>query len=426
MFGSGGTAGGGFAASSGSGGGGGAVLLNDAACAETVLEPEAVTTELTIETDVTCTSDAPSPIALYIVLDNSGSMDDNNKWVDAVDAITGFVGTDPAQGTAWTCVDQDGNSVPPPPDLPPPGTGSISVAIQYFHPENISGSPDECDGTGHSTPAVDMGPLPDNGANIISSLGQTGPGGDTPTVGALTGGTEYCADFEANNPDVECVVVLVTDGQPNGCGLTSDCPSGGNDCVDPTAAGVLTPIASSAFNDPTNSVITFTVGMEGITADGFTLLNAIAVAGGSDCTPNTPGQEACNVTATGATGLLDALNTIRESVQVSDTSTQSTTTSVTTMTTLPCEWEIPAPPPGEIFDQNLVNVQLTIGDMPQPIGNVSTEGDCAATGGGWHYDDVAAPERILACPETCTILETLTDATVQVIIGCVTEPAIPM
>src|SRR5687768_14957028 len=47
MFGAGGS-GAGFGENPGSGGGGGSVLLNDAACAETVLEPEAVTTELTI------------------------------------------------------------------------------------------------------------------------------------------------------------------------------------------------------------------------------------------------------------------------------------------------------------------------------------------------------------------------------------------
>jgi hypothetical protein len=353
-------------------------------------------------------------------------MDDNNKWPDSVDAISAFVQTDPAQGTAWTCVDDAGNSVPAPADLPPPGTGSISAAIQYFHPQNVGGNVDECDGSGHRIPAVDMGPLPDNANAIISSLGQTGPNGNTPTVGALTGGTQYCADYQLANPGVRCVVVLVTDGQPNGCGLSSQCPnSNSNDCVDPNSASVLTPIASTAFNDPNNSVMTFTVGMQGVTTDGFTLLDAIAVAGGSDCTPGSAGDEACDVSTGGAQSLLDALNTIRQSVQVSDTSSTSTTQTTTTTSTLPCEWDVPLPPAGETFDKNLVNVSLTTGGISQTLGNVASEADCASsTSGGWYYDNPDDPTRILACTSTCNVIETLTDVSVQVLIGCATQPAI--
>src|SRR5260221_12263471 len=263
---------------SGTSGGGG----EGGACAELVMQPEQTKVDKTIP-GVSCTSNAPEPIVIYIMLDNSGSMKDNNKWTDAVGAITKFVESDPTlMGAPWVCVDKDGNGVPPPSDLPPPGSGSISVGIQYLHPESVGRNPDECDGSAHSTPAVPVGPIPANGGKIVSSLGSTGPNSDTPTVGALTGGTEFCAAYQAANPGKKCVLVLVTDGQPNGCGLSSDCGGGGSrgggDCVDPASASTLTPIASGAFQ---NGVITFTVGMSGVTTAGFTLLDQIAVARGS-------------------------------------------------------------------------------------------------------------------------------------------------
>ncbi len=156
--------------------GDGSALTADAGCGTTVLKPEAITVEKTVQVDINCTQDVPEPIAIYIVLDNSGSMKDNNKWNDAVTALTTFVHSDTTLvGKGWTCKDKDGKDVTPPSDLPPAGTGEISIAIQYFHPENVGNNPNECDGSGHRTAAVPIGPLPANAQSIINSLGSTGP-----------------------------------------------------------------------------------------------------------------------------------------------------------------------------------------------------------------------------------------------------------
>lgn len=391
-------------------------LTIDNACGAIFLEPEPVEIEETIETEITCTAEAPAPVALYIMLDNSGSMEDNNKWEDAVDALSEFVETDPASGSEWVCLDEDGNEVTPPATLSPPGAGSVSAAIQYFHPEGVGNNVDECDGSGHSTPAVAMGPLPDNADAIIDSLGDTGPDGDTPTVGALTGGIEYCAGYHEDNPDIQCVQVLVTDGQPNGCGLDS----GNDNSVDPDSSSVLAPIAAQGFAD---GVLTFTIGMEGVSEEGFDLLDEIAIAGGSDCTPGMPGEEACNVTTSGSEGFLAALNAIRDTVQVSETSSETITTTVTERQTLACEWVIPEPPDGEQFDEDLVNVTIVIGADSERLGYVTAPADCPAAG-GWYYDNADAPTRILVCPASCEILETVEGAGVQVLLGCATQPAI--
>jgi hypothetical protein len=399
-------------------------LSADSACGNLVLQPEAVQVDKTVEQKIDCTAHVPEPIALYIMLDNSKSMSDDSKWTNAVAAITSFVKTTPAPGGTWSCVDPGGESVPPPASLAPPSSGGLSVAIQYFHPLNAGASPNECDGTGHSTPAVAMGALPANGAAITASLGATSPQGKTPTVGALTGGTKYCETFEAANPGKKCVVVLVTDGQPNGCGLSSHCADGTENCVDSKSVATLTPIAKGA-HDAAHGVLTFTVGMSGVSADGFALLNAIAIAGGSDCTPGTPGNEACDVTTSGTTGFLEALNKIRDSVQVTSTTNQSVTSTSTVSTTLPCEWSIPKPTDNQAFDKNHVNVTYSTGGTSRQLGNVPAATDCAATAaaGGWYYDDANAPTKIFACPATCDVLKQTVDAKVQVLIGCMTVPA---
>jgi hypothetical protein len=244
----------------------------------------------------------------------------------------------------------------------------------------------------------------------------SGPDGNTPTVGALRGGIGFCDNYQQNGGE-KCVVVLVTDGQPNGCGLDS----GGGANVDPDSADILTPIAADGLTD---GVVTFTVGMEGVSSDGFDLLDAIAVAGGSDCTPGSSGNEACNVASGGAESLLSALNTIRETVQVTETSTETVTTTTDGSYTLPCEWSIPDPPEGQTFDRNLVNVKITTASETRTLGNVAVAADCALAGGGWYYDDPSAPGRILVCPQTCTLIAGRTDARISVLLGCATQPAV--
>jgi hypothetical protein len=371
-------------------------LTEDDTCAALALEPQPVEHEEEITT--TITTEVPAPVAIYLVLDNSMSMDSSSelstdsKWEEAVDAITTFVND--------------------------PNSADIDVAIQYFHPQGVATQADECDGIAHATPAVPAGRLPDHASAIVDSLGSAGPESNTPTVGALTGATAYCAAFEAQNPDEQCVVVLVTDGQPNGCGLSARCDTGGGrgsmDCVDPNAQAELTAIAADGL---TSGVVTFTVGMAGVTDEGFGLLDAIAIAGGSDCSPGEPGAEACNVSATGSAGFLNALNAIRDSISVTETTTETITTVETT--TVPCQWTIPAPATGEELDPNLINVNVSYADVTEAIVSVATADDCAlAQGHAWYYDDPANPAVILACPQTCEFLSSDAAASVEVLFGC--------
>jgi hypothetical protein len=87
--------------------------------------------------------------------------------------------------------------------------------------------------------------------------------------------------------------------------------------------------------------------------------------------------------------------------------------------TLPCAFEIPAPPDGVELDWNAVNFVYTAeGGDEDTIPNVGDDGACG-DGGGWYYDDPAAPRAIHVCPATCETLEAGAGH-VDVAFGCAT------
>jgi hypothetical protein len=96
---------------------------------------------------------------------------------------------------------------------------------------------------------------------------------------------------------------------------------------------------------------------------------------------------------------------------------------VVTEAPLACEWDIPEPPEGEMFDPEKVNVEFTIDNVVTEIGHVDDPSECANVSDGWYYDDDQAPTRILFCPQTCTKIQAAMGATVDIKFGCKTIPA---
>jgi hypothetical protein len=358
----------------------------DAGCARTSVRAETI--EVVTEIEIPVVEEVPT--VLYFMLDRSGSMVSDsvdwgnlfgclfggcpppppNKWQYAVDALTAFV--------------QDA------------GSNGLRAALHYFPGGG------NCDGSGYDVPTVPLTALTAGAMDIINSLQSQSPSGNTPTAGALRGATAYCAAFNAANTTEQCVVVLISDGEPTDC--------------DPRDGNGLGAIAQQAYAD--SNVKTYAVGMDG--AD-FTVMNRIAELGEGDCTPNDPATFACDVTAGSGNTFLAALELIRSR---SSTRTEYVTDRQTTI--LDCEWDIPEPPEGEIFDKSLVNVEFIAGSgSPQPIGFVDSEAACTSVDSGWFYDDPADPKRVKVCSQTCGVVQSVTDAQVNVILGCETEPAIP-
>lgn len=293
-----------------------------------------------------------APLTMFITFDKSGSMDNNNKWVDATNALKAFFAD--------------------------PTAADLEVALRFFPQGGCSEN--QCDVNACATPQVPVGaltadPAPTDAQEgaLIGAINSTSPGGATPISAALQGGIQWGAQYLQQNPDHKVVVILVTDGEPNGC---------------QEDIGAISNIAATGA---AQDVLTYTVGLQG---SNETQLSQIAQAGGGS------GFFIGNGNAEAE--LLAALQAIRGAA-------------------LACEIDIPVPTMGA-FNPELVNVEYTPGGgSPQTIGKVANEAACSASG-GWYYDDPANPQTILLCPASCDTAKADADGTLKVVLGCESVP----
>ena len=132
------------------------------------------------------------PVNMFITVDKSGSMDNDNKWNNTKAAFTAFF--------------QD------------PDAASLRVALRFWPDggcDDNTCSIDAC-----SQPQVDIGPLSDPAQvqSLVGIFNQKSPGGLTPTSAALGGATKWAKNHVAQTEGSEkVVVILVTDGEPTAC-----------------------------------------------------------------------------------------------------------------------------------------------------------------------------------------------------------------
>jgi hypothetical protein len=364
----------------------------DGGCYSTRSKAEQIVT--TIEVPVTETVKTQKPVDMFIMYDQSGSMNENtpagSKWNAIKAALTGFVNSPASAGigvgiqyfpaAAGACTT----------------SGPNCTCIPFLGCASLGGG--SCVASDYATPDVPIEPLPAVAPKIIASVGRHNPGGGTPTTPALTGALQYAKTWAAAHPDRKTIVILATDGDPTGCN--------GN-AVQDVADAAATGLAANP------SVETFVVGV----GRSLTSLNAIAASGGS-------GQALIVDTSSGdpTQQFLDAMNKIRETVTV--TTTHTVTHTETHATPVPCEWTIPAAPDGTRFDKDKVNVDFASGTgAAQRIGAIATAADCGAVADGWHYDDPKSPTKVLVCSQTCKRIQETKDVQVDVVFGCATVPA---
>ncbi len=227
---------------------------------------------------------------------------------------------------------------------------------------------DSCDAADYATPAVEIDTLNAAAPQLIASMTAKSPEGATPTSSALQGAIDHAAAWAAAHPTHKVVAVLATDGLPTECAPTD-------------IAGIAAIAAAGVAGTP--SVPTFVIGVfSGNDQAAQADLDQIAASGGTG--------QAYFIDVNGNVGqaFLDALHAIQG-------------------TSLACEYQIPAPPPGETLDYNQVNVEHTPpGAMaPETVFYVGDAANCDPTTGGWYYDVDPAqggtPTTILMCPATC-------------------------
>ena len=238
-----------------------------------------------------------------------------------------------------------------------PESAGIGVGQQFFGLGLLGSS---CAATDYAMPEVEIAPLPGNAMPLTMSLAAHIPSSITPTPAALQGAILHAQQWKMAHPSHIVAVLLVTDGEPDACGLVPDLA-----------------MAATAGATGTPPIQTFVLGV-GTALDA---LNQVATAGGT-------GQAYLVTGTTDVTAaVLAALDKIRAA------------------TALPCEFTLPTPEPGKPFDYGKVNVvytpqggaQLVVYYTPDP-------GKCGTGMMAWHYDDPNKPNRIQLCPDTCAAI----------------------
>lgn len=336
----------------------------------------------TLDPNMACATGTASAklanVRMLVMFDRSTSMNDEadeltnaSRWDLASAALTGFF-ADPA-------------------------AGGLQVALRFFpHDSPMAGcNDDECSTAACAQPIVPLGTLAAEPMDVheqalvaaaVAAVPAARMGGNnagsqgTPISAALSGALSWAAAQRQAAPEENAVVVLVTDGQPNGC----------DDDITNIAA-----LASNAL--ATSDVRTYAIGLTGSRESD---MDAIAAAGGT--------TEGIFISdgATAKQDLLDALEAIRGSV-------------------LDCDFDMPKAMDGQKVDPTKINVNYTpAGGARMTLGRVSDAASCGAVP-GWYYDDPVNPTRILLCPASCNSASVEVDATLEVQLGCVTETREP-
>lgn len=153
----------------------------------------------------------PTDLSMLVLLDRSGSMQDDNRWGEVTAALAAFV-DDPA-------------------------AAGLGIGLQYY-PLSITES--DCSPEAFAQAAVPIGKLPGNGPAVKASLSGVEPFGETPTLPALRGGVQYARGVAIANPKERVVIALVTDGAPNACESTAEAVAAAEQDAQATAPKVLT------------------------------------------------------------------------------------------------------------------------------------------------------------------------------------------
>lgn len=291
----------------------------------------------------TSTSAAAQRVQLDIIflIDRSGSMS-GSKWNGTKSALTTFF-NDPA-------------------------SAKIGAGLVYF-PNYKAAS---CVPEDYQVIDVPIDVLPDNAFALTNSMPADATGGTTPTYGALKGTLMAATAYQDAHPTHKVIVVLATDGDPNGCGATS---------IDDIAT-----LAKNARGY--NGVLTYVIGVAGSTIPN---LDKIAAAGGT-------------AAAYDITKDISQFSSKMEEIRGA---------------ALGCEFELPPPPNGEELDADRVNFSYTPKGVgtPKILLRADDLADCNGAP-GWYYDNNDAPTKIILCPASCTTVQADSNAEVEALFGC--------
>lgn len=317
------------------------------------------------------------PLTLTIMFDRSGSMINpitvdpvtmQTRWYTATSALSAFFQDSRAAG--------------------------LNVAMRFFPDDPPYGgcSSKQCDVDACAEPLVDAGvltekPAPEDTqeAALLEAIATSTPtldsahNGGTPIHAALDGALRWATAYQMNHEDQKTVVLLVTDGSPEGC--------------DEDIQDIAT-LASDARG--LGRIDTYAIGLADSTGAGLdtVLMDRIASFGGTDQAYYIDdGAEA-------ASALLDTLDAIRGQA-------------------LPCDFAVPAATDdGKPTDTALVNVLFTPAGGTETTFTKVDDAEHCGDASSWYYDNEAAPARIYLCPSACNTVTSEPGAKLEVLVGC--------
>jgi hypothetical protein len=379
--------------SDGDAGGGTGPLPTDPGGGGFVDDEDASITDIQGSACATATAEAKRlPVYMLIVLDGSGSMDfaprsrdamnnnrnTGNKWLAARGALRAFFDR-----------------------LATKGDPALGVGL-YLFSSSVVKSPTQVDVPVRFVDAAHAAALK---ARISPPVI---PSGGTPLLESLEGQLPILADFAPAPPLVpngKRVLVMMTDGVPNGGGAAQD-----RSLV--VAEDALA--GRNAFAGKP-SITTFAVGVGEPTADPSNydevFMGELAVAGGAaepgclvgwnESSPATakpchfqitPGEKSAD---TLQAEFLAAINAIQDRVSS-------------------CEFELATPADAGAIDPQKVNVIYTSGSGEQ-------RGIPKSDTNGWSYDDPNAPKRVRLNGDACTLVKGDPNGSVRIVLGCRTR-----
>jgi len=284
-----------------------------------------------------------------------------------------------------------------------PSAAGLKVALRFFPHDTptVGCNEQDCSAQACSTPLVGLGGLtaaaaPDdaqevalleaikNAAPMAQDRGMRGmvlQSGGTPLSTALGGALQWASAEHERAPGENAVVVLVTDGQPNGC--------------DQDIGNIAALAANALMVDGTR---TYAIGLTGSQeAD----MDRIAAAGGT-----TKGIFVADGAST-TQDLLDALGAIRGAI-------------------VDCDFPMPEPEPGVEVEPAFINVNFTPSNgKTSTLVQIANESACSADPRGWYYDDALNPTRIVLCKSICDSVTADPNASLEILLGCPTSTEVP-
>lgn len=303
------------------------------------------------------------PLDIVLLLDRSNEMAQGNRWEVASRAISDFLdrGFPAPTRVALTLV---------------PFLGFESTVF-----DNTAPQPDFCQYRAYRDFVVPMGEASTQRALVESafanSQGPGGWGGATSPLSASLEGTYFAATkVQEEHPDHQVVVLYV------GAGRALPCDGyGGSLTTDPT---VIAKFADSALRY--NGIRTFAVVVDGANR---VALSIIAKAGGGEAF--VPSKETSE-------SMLEAMLGVTKSA-------------------IDCAYALPEPPSGSAIDPSTLRVELSLSTGERSVIPAAAQTGCDATG-GWFYDNMAQPTKVIFCPQTCSALRETSSPRVELVVGC--------